>query len=222
MIQPRLPVDEEAHIRQSIDILAFELSCLRETVASFEKRFPPPARIMHMGTPNVFKTLKSIFSIEFHPFVVAIQSLLVNIFLSLLYPIFSIHHNNNCQDLEYNNNEMAEDDPSEPSSPNISSSSPSSNKLERFQRELQEEGIYIAERHTPALLKKFLSAKGNKVSKAKKMLIHCEEWRKKHNIDQIGDVVFPERSKVHLQCCVCVQSQQLLGGCPVSPISPQD
>ncbi|KAG5645791.1 hypothetical protein DXG03_005328 [Asterophora parasitica] len=57
--------------------------------------------------------------------------------------------------------------------------------LEKFKKELIEEGIFVEERMNDALLLRFLRARKFDVAKAKEMLIAAEEWRKTFGVDDV-------------------------------------
>ncbi|CAG8514613.1 1368_t:CDS:1 [Paraglomus brasilianum] len=57
--------------------------------------------------------------------------------------------------------------------------------LEKFRRELSDEGFYDKERHDDAYLLRFLRARRFDLAKAKKMFIDCEKWRKEFGVENL-------------------------------------
>jgi hypothetical protein len=67
--------------------------------------------------------------------------------------------------------------------------------LEKFKKELQDEGHFVPERMDDATLLRFLRARKFDLVKAKAMLIAAEEWRKKEGVDEIAKGFdFPEKA----------------------------
>jgi len=69
--------------------------------------------------------------------------------------------------------------------------------LEKFKKELIEEGIFVEERMDDALLLRFLRARKFDVALAKTMLINAEKWRKDFGVDDIvANFDFKEKVEV--------------------------
>jgi len=62
---------------------------------------------------------------------------------------------------------------------------PQQHTLEKFKKELQEEGFFVPERHDDATLLRFLRARKFDLVKAKAMIISAEQWRKSFGVDEI-------------------------------------
>ncbi|TFY51264.1 hypothetical protein EVJ58_g10659 [Rhodofomes roseus] len=74
---------------------------------------------------------------------------------------------------------------------------PQQHALEKFQKELQQEGKFVPERHDDALLLRFLRARRFDVEKAKTMLYACEQWRKDFGVDGLlQNFDFKEKAEV--------------------------
>jgi len=70
--------------------------------------------------------------------------------------------------------------------------------LEKFKKELIEEGIFVEERMDDALLLRFLRARKFDLPKAKAMLIAAEQWRKKFGVEEISkNFDFKEKLEVN-------------------------
>ncbi|EMD31791.1 hypothetical protein CERSUDRAFT_119365 [Gelatoporia subvermispora B] len=69
--------------------------------------------------------------------------------------------------------------------------------LDRFRKELQDEGHFVPERMDDATLLRFLRARKFDVEKAKQMLIACEQWRKDFGVEDITkNFDFKEKAEV--------------------------
>jgi len=69
--------------------------------------------------------------------------------------------------------------------------------LEKFRKELQDEGHFVPQRMDDAALLRFLRARKFDLEKAKAMLISCEQWRKDFKVDEIvGSFDFAEKAEV--------------------------
>jgi len=69
--------------------------------------------------------------------------------------------------------------------------------LAQLKTEIQEEGVFVEERHDDPTLLKFLRARKFDVPKAKAMLIACEQWRKEFGVDDIvANFDFTEKAEV--------------------------
>ncbi|OCH86026.1 hypothetical protein OBBRIDRAFT_821263 [Obba rivulosa] len=69
--------------------------------------------------------------------------------------------------------------------------------LDRFRKELQDEGHFVPERMDDATLLRFLRARKFDVEKAKQMIIACEQWRKDFGVEEIvKNFDFKEKAEV--------------------------
>ncbi|KIM79486.1 hypothetical protein PILCRDRAFT_823390 [Piloderma croceum F 1598] len=69
--------------------------------------------------------------------------------------------------------------------------------LEKFKKELQDEGHFVPERMDDATLLRFLRARKFDLAKAKIMLISAEQWRKDEKVDEIAKGFdFPEKAAI--------------------------
>jgi len=69
--------------------------------------------------------------------------------------------------------------------------------LDKFRKELQDEGFFVPERMDDALLLRFLRARKFDLAKAKAMIISAEQWRKDFGVDDIAkNFEFPEKAEV--------------------------
>jgi len=74
---------------------------------------------------------------------------------------------------------------------------PQQHTLDKFKKELQEEGYFVPERHDDATLLRFLRARKFDLAKAKVMIISSENWRKDFKVDEIvKSFDFSERAEV--------------------------
>ncbi|KIK60005.1 hypothetical protein GYMLUDRAFT_44015 [Collybiopsis luxurians FD-317 M1] len=74
---------------------------------------------------------------------------------------------------------------------------PQQHALDKFKKELQEEGVFVEERMDDATLLRFLRARKFDVALAKAMIIDCEKWRKEFGVDDIvKNFDFPEKEEV--------------------------
>jgi hypothetical protein len=63
--------------------------------------------------------------------------------------------------------------------------------LDKFKKELQDEGWFVVERHDDPTLLRFLRARKFDLPKSKDMFIACEKWRKDFGVDDIVKSVMP-------------------------------
>ncbi|KAF9475194.1 hypothetical protein BDN70DRAFT_841281 [Pholiota conissans] len=69
--------------------------------------------------------------------------------------------------------------------------------LERFKKELKEEGYFVEERMDDAMLLRFLRARKFDLAKTKLMFINAEEWRKDFAVDELNrSFDFKEKAEV--------------------------
>jgi len=69
--------------------------------------------------------------------------------------------------------------------------------LEKFRKDLQDEGFFVPERMHDAALLRFLRARRFDLEKAKAMIIACEQWRKEFGVDDIvKNFDFKEKAEV--------------------------
>ncbi|EJU05991.1 hypothetical protein DACRYDRAFT_19327 [Dacryopinax primogenitus] len=69
--------------------------------------------------------------------------------------------------------------------------------LSKFRTELEEDSVFVPERHDDATLLRFLRARKFDLAKAKFMITSCEEWRKDFGVDQLIETFqFPEKNEV--------------------------
>ncbi|CAG8772324.1 10061_t:CDS:1 [Racocetra persica] len=69
--------------------------------------------------------------------------------------------------------------------------------LEKFRSELNQEGVFDARRHDDACLLRFLRARKFDLTKAKKMFLDCEKWRKEFGVDElVKSFDYKERDEV--------------------------
>ncbi|KAF5356662.1 hypothetical protein D9757_013142 [Collybiopsis confluens] len=74
---------------------------------------------------------------------------------------------------------------------------PQQHALEKFKKELQDEGVFVEERMDDATLLRFLRARKFDVALAKTMIIECEKWRKEFGVDDIVNTFdFTEKVEV--------------------------
>ncbi|PIL36529.1 hypothetical protein GSI_00218 [Ganoderma sinense ZZ0214-1] len=74
---------------------------------------------------------------------------------------------------------------------------PQQHALDKLKKELQDGGIFVAERHDDAALLRFLRARKFDVVKAKEMLVACEQWRKEFGVEDImTNFDFKEKAEV--------------------------
>ncbi|KAG8934374.1 cytosolic factor, phosphatidylinositol/phosphatidylcholine transfer protein [Tulasnella sp. 418] len=72
--------------------------------------------------------------------------------------------------------------------------------LDKFRKELQEQGVLVPERHDDATLLRFLRARKFDLPRAKEMIIAQEQWRKDFKIEELGlgkNFDFPEKAEVN-------------------------
>ncbi|KZT62209.1 hypothetical protein CALCODRAFT_426747 [Calocera cornea HHB12733] len=69
--------------------------------------------------------------------------------------------------------------------------------LGKFRTELEQEGVFVPERHDDATLLRFLRARKFDLVKAKVMITSCEQWRKEFGVDEVVRTFeFPEKEAV--------------------------
>jgi len=74
---------------------------------------------------------------------------------------------------------------------------PQQHTLDKFRKELQDEGHFVPERHDDPTLLRFLRARKFDIVKAKLMIIAAETWRKEFGVDDLlKNFDFPERKEV--------------------------
>ncbi|KIK59936.1 hypothetical protein GYMLUDRAFT_168628 [Collybiopsis luxurians FD-317 M1] len=72
---------------------------------------------------------------------------------------------------------------------------PQQHELDKFKKELQEEGIFVEERMDDTTLSQFVSFAS--IYSTKAMIINCEKWRKEFGVDDIvKNFDFPEKEEV--------------------------
>ncbi|KAG8995781.1 cytosolic factor, phosphatidylinositol/phosphatidylcholine transfer protein [Tulasnella sp. JGI-2019a] len=70
--------------------------------------------------------------------------------------------------------------------------------LDKFRKELQDEGFFVPERHDDPTLLRFLRARKFDLEKAKLMIIEQEKWRKEFGTDGLAKHFdFPEKEQVN-------------------------
>jgi len=70
--------------------------------------------------------------------------------------------------------------------------------LEKFRKEIQDEGYFDPARHDDAALLRFLRARKFDLAATKTMFIDCEKWRKEFGVEDIAkNFEFPEKEKVN-------------------------
>ncbi|KIJ26775.1 hypothetical protein M422DRAFT_272117 [Sphaerobolus stellatus SS14] len=80
----------------------------------------------------------------------------------------------------------APQDPSQPLPGRLGNLSvPQQHALEKFKKELQDEGSWVPDRHDDATLLRFLRARKFDLVKAKEMFAACEKWRQEFGVDDI-------------------------------------
>ncbi|KAF8508244.1 CRAL-TRIO domain-containing protein [Hysterangium stoloniferum] len=88
-------------------------------------------------------------------------------------------------------------DPSKPLPGRLGNLSiPQQHTLEKFKKELQNEGFFVPERHDDATLLRFLRARQFDLVKAKEMIIAAEKWRKELDVDNIARFDYSEQPEV--------------------------
>ncbi|KIO27078.1 hypothetical protein M407DRAFT_243441 [Tulasnella calospora MUT 4182] len=73
---------------------------------------------------------------------------------------------------------------------------PEQHALDKFKKELQEEGSFVADKHDDATLLRFLRARKFDLPKTKLMWDASEKWRKEEAVDQLLHFDFPEGPEV--------------------------
>ncbi|KAG8964816.1 cytosolic factor, phosphatidylinositol/phosphatidylcholine transfer protein [Tulasnella sp. 408] len=73
---------------------------------------------------------------------------------------------------------------------------PEQHALDKFKKQLQEEGSFVADKHDDATLLRFLRARKFDLPKTKLMWDNCETWRKEQGVDELLHFDFPEGPEV--------------------------
>ncbi|KAG9020850.1 cytosolic factor, phosphatidylinositol/phosphatidylcholine transfer protein [Tulasnella sp. UAMH 9824] len=73
---------------------------------------------------------------------------------------------------------------------------PEQHALDKFKKQLEEEGSFVADKHDDATLLRFLRARKFDLPKTKLMWDNSEKWRKEQGVDQLLHFDFPEGPEV--------------------------